>query len=159
MLLPDVGQRPTYDEYVIGHRRAAARQSPELAFTIPEVGQPYPSSSLPAQQVAVRVRQAYPERLAHFEDAVYRAMFTDLADVSAPEILRACARSAGVPEDGIEGAWADEAIADQVQAEHHAARDHGITGIPALWSSGRPPLVGAVPTAVMRQALIAMCSE
>lgn len=153
LLLPGVGERPVHDDYVIAHRRAAARQAPELGFAIPSPGQPYPRSSVPAQLVAQRVRAVAPERLEALEDALFRAVFVDLADVADPQVLRACARAAGVGEDEVDRALGDEALLDQAAREHDEALAHGITGIPALLLPGRTSVVGAVPVDTYRRAL------
>jgi 2-hydroxychromene-2-carboxylate isomerase len=128
LLLPGVGQRPAYDEYVIRHRVAAAQQAPELGFAIPTVGQPYPASSLPAQRVALHVQDRAPERLDGLEDALFRAMFVELADVARPEVLRACARAAGVPGEAVDHALADETLVQRALAEHEQARALGVGG-------------------------------
>ncbi len=153
LLLPGVGQRPVHDDYVIAHRRAAAQQAPELGFAIPRRGQPYPRSSLPAQLVAQRVQATDPQRVEALEDALFRSVFVDLADVADREVLRGCARAAGVDEDEVDAALGDEALVDQALREHEAALDHGISGIPALLLPGQPPIVGAVPTETYRAAL------
>jgi predicted DsbA family dithiol-disulfide isomerase len=153
LLLPGVGQRPVYDEYVIGHRRMAAGREPGLGFAIPELGAPYPRSSLPAQQLALHVQEAAPERLEALEDALFRSVFANLADVADPEVLRGCAREAGVDEGAVEIALADVELAERARREHLEAQRQGIRGIPALWVPGQPPLVGAVPAAEVRAAL------
>jgi predicted DsbA family dithiol-disulfide isomerase len=153
LLLPGVGQRPVYDEYVIGHRRAAAQREPDLGFALPTLGQPYPGSSLPPQQLALHVQATDPGSLDLLEDALYRAVFTDLEDVADPEVLRACARRAGVAELEVERALADQSLAAQARREHLEATAQGITGIPAVWIPGGAPLVGAVPIEAYRDAL------
>lgn len=142
-----------YDEYVIRHRRAAAEMAPELGFAIPRPGQPYPSSSLPAQRLALRVRDTAPERLDLLEDALFRAVFVELADVGDPDVLRACARAADVEEAAVDQALADPELAVRAHREHAEAVRRGIRGIPALVVPGRAPLVGAVPLEAYRDAL------
>lgn len=153
LLLPGEGQRPVYDDYVIAHRRAAAQQAPELGFALPRQGQPYPRSSLPAQLVAQRAQAIAPERVEALEDALFRAVFVDLADVADPTVLRACARAAGLEEGEVERALADEALVAQALREHEEAMHHGISGIPALLVPGRAPVVGAVPAETYRAAI------
>lgn len=154
LLLPGWGERPVHDDYVIAHRLAAARQAPELGFTIPRPGQPYPRSSVPAQLLALRVRAAAPDRLEALEDALFRAVFVDLADVADPAVLRACARAAGVSEGEVDLALGDEALLVQAAREHDEALARGITGVPALLIPGRAAVVGAVPVDTYRQALV-----
>lgn len=153
LLLPGVGERPVHDDYVISHRRAAARQAPELGFAIPPRGHPYPRSSVPPQLLAQHVQAALPERLEALEDALFRAVFVDLADVADPDVLRRAARAAGVPEAEVERALGDRSLRAQAVREHGEAFELGITGIPALLVPGQPPLVGAVPAETYRAAL------
>ncbi len=123
LLVARDGQRPFYDDYVIAHRVRAAQMLPQLGFAIPRPGMKYPSSSWNAQLLAMRVSDIFPERLDALEDAIFGAMFRELRDVSDPAVLRECARAGAVPE-----AEVDEAIAS-------------------------PPIMGAVPTDMYRQAL------
>lgn len=153
LLLPGVGQRPVYDDYVIGHRVHAAQQAPELGFAIPRPGQPYPSSSLPAQRLARLVQDEVPERIEPLEDALFRAAFVALADIGDADVLRGCARDAALDETLVDRALADESLVERVLAEHREAVALGIQGIPALHVPGRPPVTGAVPTFVLRRAL------
>ncbi len=153
LLLPGVGERPVHDDYVIAHRRAAARQAPELPFAIPRRGQPYPRSSLPAQLLAQRAQATAPAQLEALEDALFRAVFVDLADVADPEVLRGCARQAAVDADEVDRALGDPALVAQALREHEAALSHGINGIPALLIPGHTSISGAVPVETYREAL------
>lgn len=153
LLLPGVGQRPVYDDYVISHRRAARERAPDLGFAIPEPGHPYPQSSLPAQQLALRVEATHPDRLEALEEALFRAVFTDLADTADADVLRRCAVAAGIPETEVAAALADDALAASARRQHGEALERGINGIPALLVPGRAPFVGAVPSAACRAAL------
>ena len=153
LLLPGVGQRPAYDEYVIAHRIRAAQLMPELGFSIPTLGQPYPSSSLPPQLLALRVQDEHPQRLPALEDALFRAVFVALDDVADPTVLRRCAREAEVPEGEVDRALADPALPPRALREHEQAIERGITGIPAMLVPGQVPLVGAQPLEAYRSAL------
>ena len=153
LLLPGEGQRPVYDDYLIRHRLAAREREPGLGWTIPEPGLPYPRSSVPAQLLALRVQQRTPERLEALEDTLFRAVFVDLADVAAPEVLRRCCAKAGVDEAEVEAALADPALRAQALAEHQESQAYAIQGIPALLVPGTRPITGAVDTEVYRQAL------
>lgn len=157
LLLPGVGQRSVYDDYVIRHRIAAAQQAPELGLAIPERGQPYPSSSLPAQRLARLVQDEEPARVEALEDTLFRAAFVALADVGDAAILKDCARAADLDEALVDRALADESLVGRVLAEHREALALGIQGIPALHVPGRPPITGAVPTFVLRRALAPDC--
>lgn len=146
-------ERPVYDDYVISHRRAAARAAPELGFAIPERGHPYPRSSVPAQLLAQHVQAVSPERLEALEDALFRAVFVDLADVADRKVLRRAANAAGLAEGEVDRALGDRPLLEQVVREHEEALDRGVTGIPALVIPGQAPLVGALPVESYRAAL------
>jgi predicted DsbA family dithiol-disulfide isomerase len=153
LLLPRRGQREVYDDYLISHRRAAAKAAPDLGFAIPEPGKPYPASSLPAQRIAQRVQRTAPKRLEALEDEIFRAFFVRLEDISKPEVLVEAARAAGVAPAEVEAALADPAEEEGAFCEHREALEAGINGIPALVIPGIGPVVGAVPVEVYRQAL------
>jgi predicted DsbA family dithiol-disulfide isomerase len=153
LLLPGWEQRPTYDTYVISHRLAAKRAAPELPFAIPDVGHPYPKSSLPAQLVAMHVQKTVPGKLDVLEDGLYRAVFATLEDVADPAVLRRVAEKAGVAAREVDLALADPELKRQAMAEHIEAEEHGINGIPALLVPGHAPIVGAVPLDVYKDAL------
>lgn len=153
LLLPGEGQRPVYDDYVISHRIAAAQRAPTLGFTLPPRGHPYPRSSVPPQLLAQHVSQRFAQRMEALEDALFRAVFTELADVADPAVLRRCAAQAGVPEAEVDVALADAAGRARVFADHEEAMAQGIHGIPALLFAGVHPITGAVETAVYRRAI------
>jgi predicted DsbA family dithiol-disulfide isomerase len=147
------GQRPFYDDYVISHRVRAAKMLPELGFAIPEIGQKYPSSSWNAQLLAMRTAAVHADRLDGLEDALFGAMFRELRDISDPVVLRQCCRAAGVPEAEVDAAIQSERLRQRAMAEHEEGEAAGLTGIPALVISDLPPITGAVPADMYRQAI------
>ncbi len=153
LLVPREGQRPAYNEYVISHRVRAAQMLPELGFAIPKPGQKYPSSSWNPQLFAMRVADEFPERVDATEDALFGAMFRELRDISDPAVLRELARKVGVPEAEVDAAIRDAELRERARAQHLEGEDEGVTGIPALVIPGLPPITGAVPVDVYRQAL------
>lgn len=153
LLLPGWEQRPVYDAYVISHRLAAKRAAPELPFTIPEEGAPYPRSSLPAALLAQHVQRTAPAKLDALEEQLYRSVFERLEDVADRGVLARAAETAGLAASVVDAALADRELVTQAKAEHLEAEEHGITGIPALLVPGRGPIVGAVPLDVYREAL------
>jgi predicted DsbA family dithiol-disulfide isomerase len=152
LLVPREGQRTTHDEYIVSHRVRAQQMMPELAFAIPRIGQPYPKSSVPAQVVAAGIAEQHPDDLEAIEDAIFRAMFVELRDIATSDVLRDCARSAGVPEAIVYESLADPALRDRVFAEHAAGVEAGVSGIPALLVPGYAPVTGAIPLEALRQA-------
>ena len=153
LLVPRKGDREVYDDYIISHRRAAARAAPELGFAIPERGAPYPESSLPAQFLAQRVGRTAPERLEALEDQIFRAFFSRLEDISKREVLERAAAAAGVPPAEVGAALSDPAEKERAFREHREGHTGGIDGIPALLIPGARPIVGAVPAEVYREAI------
>jgi len=126
---------------------------PELGFAIPKPGQKYPSSSWNPQLFAMRVADSFPQRLEATEDALFGAMFRELRDISDPAVLRDVARKVEVPEVEVDAAIRDPQLRERARAEHLEGEEAGITGIPALVIPGLPPITGAVPVDVYRQAL------
>jgi predicted DsbA family dithiol-disulfide isomerase len=161
LLLPGEGQRPAYDDYVVSHRKRAAEMEPSLGFAIPEVGQPYPRSSLPAQAVAAAAFAEHPDRMDALEDALFKAMFAELRDISSPEVLAECVRQAGVPdpEAFVERGLGDDSFRETVFAEHEEALAEGVHGIPALVVPGYAPITGAVPLEPLRRAFQHLVEE
>lgn len=161
LLLPGEGQRPAYDDYVISHRKRAREMVPELGFALPEPGQPYPRSSVPAQAVAAAVTAEHPERMEALEAALFRAMFVELKDISSAEVLAACAAQAEVPgpEAFVERALGDDSFRETVFAEHEEALAEGVNGIPALVVPGYAPITGAVPLEPLRRAFLHLIEE
>jgi predicted DsbA family dithiol-disulfide isomerase len=153
LLVPRDGQRPFYDDYIISHRIRAAQMLPQLGFAIPQPGMKYPSSSWNAQLLAMRVSDVFPGRLDALEDAIFAAMFQELRDVSDPEVLRECARAAGVPEAEVDEAISSNALRERAATEHEEGEDAGLSGIPAVVIPDLPPITGAVPADMYRQAL------
>jgi predicted DsbA family dithiol-disulfide isomerase len=126
---------------------------PELGFAIPEPGQKYPSSSWNAQLLAMRVATVFADRLDALEDAIFAAMFRELRDVSEPAVLRECARAAGVPEAEVDAAIQSDELRERAMTEHEEGEEAGLSGIPALVIPDLPPITGAVPADMYRQAL------
>jgi predicted DsbA family dithiol-disulfide isomerase len=153
LLVPREGQRPAYDDYVISHRERAARMLPELGFAIPAPGQRYPSSSWNAQLFALRVADAHPDELAATEDALYGAMFRELRDISDPAVLRDVAWKVEVPQTEVDAAIRDPGLRERARREHREGEEAGVTGVPALVIPDLPPVTGAVPVEMYRQAL------
>ena len=139
--------------------RSSVREVPpreESCFAsraIPQPGMKYPSSSWNAQLLAMRVSDIFPERFEALEDALFGAMFRELRDVSDPTVLRECARGAGVPKAEVDEAIASNALRERASTEHEEGEEAGISGIPAVLIPDLPPITGAVPADMYRQAL------
>jgi predicted DsbA family dithiol-disulfide isomerase len=76
----------TFTEYHLAHRKRA-RELTGLPFDLPPVGAPYPSSSLPALEAAMWVRQRHPEQFDAFDLALFEAFFQRTEDISDSSVL------------------------------------------------------------------------
>jgi predicted DsbA family dithiol-disulfide isomerase len=141
---------------VISHRHAARRAAPDLPFAIPALGQPYPSSSFPAQILMTHVKTAAPGKLDALEEEIFRASFERLEDIGDPAVLLRAAEAVGLPAGDVDRALDDRALRTQVIAEHREGESRGVQGIPAVVVPGVEPITGAVPVEVYRAALLGL---
>jgi predicted DsbA family dithiol-disulfide isomerase len=86
-------------------------------------------------------------------ERLFRAQFTDAADVADREVLVACARDAGLPEAEARTVLEGQEFADAVREDEAAAQRLGIGGVPFFVLDGRFGLSGAQPPEVFRRAL------
>lgn len=151
-----------FTEYHRTHRRAAAAQADDAPpFDLPPVGAPYPASSLPALEAACWVRRHRPDRFPAFDLALYRAFFGATRDVGDAGVL------AGIAAEILGGNTGELAAALRagsmraaVLAEHREAVERwGIRGVPAVIVGDAAPVVGAVPYAHYRAAVLAELGE
>jgi predicted DsbA family dithiol-disulfide isomerase len=104
-----------------------------LPFTKPE-RLPNTRRALEAAEV---VRTRWAGRFAAFDDALFRGVFVDGADLADPAVLRARAADVGLPGDELEEALRDGAGASSVDASVAQARAAGVTATPAwLFETG-----------------------
>ena len=151
-----------FTEYHLTHRRAAASQEGDVpSFHLPAVGAPYPVSSLPALEAACWVRETLPDRFPAFDLALYRAFFWDTRDVGELEVLMAVATEAlGEAPVALREALRAGAMRPTVVAEHREAVERWhVRGIPAVMVGEGQPIVGAVPRAYYRAAVLAALGE
>ena len=145
----------TFTEYNRAHRLAAMTQEEDSpAFDMPEVGARYPSSSLPALEAAAWVREAHPERFWTFDLAVFEAFFGRTEDISHPQVLARIAASAGLDPSALDQALATGRFRPIVLREHAEATSQGFHNIPIILIPGHGPVVGAVPYADLRRAVL-----
>jgi predicted DsbA family dithiol-disulfide isomerase len=142
LLRPEEQER-TFTEYQLQHRRAA-RELTGLPFDLPEAGDRYPCSSLPALEAAEWVKRNHPDRFPAYDLALYDAFFRDTRDISAPEVLGALAADVGLDPAPLAEALRSRDCRDAVWADFETARRLGITSIPAV-QIGRARISGAVP--------------
>ena len=151
-----------FTEYHLTHRRAAAAQADDVPpFDLPPVGAPYPASSLPALEAACWVRRHRPDRFPAFDLALYRAFFGATRDVSDGGVLAdIAAEILGGNVGELAAALRAGSMRAVVVAEYREAVERwGIRGVPAVIVGDAAPLVGAVPYAHYRAAVLAALGE
>ena len=154
MLLPDDRADRTFRDYHRGHRQAAATQDDDAPrFQIPEAGDPYPRSSLPALEGATWVREAHPDRFRVFAMALFEAFFGGNEDISDLAVLGRVAEQCEMSAAALSEVIREQRYRGRVLAEHQEALGLGIRGIPAVVVPGRPPIVGAAPYFDLRGAV------
>jgi len=88
-----------------------------------------------------------------FHAALFSAYFSQGQDISDVELLVQLGREAGMNEDGLRSALADQQYANRlVQVQEEAAR-LGVTGVPAFFIGEKERIVGAQPIDVFRRTL------
>jgi predicted DsbA family dithiol-disulfide isomerase len=95
-----------------------------------------------AQELAVAADEA--GRTDAMHDALFRAYFVEGLDVSAPEVLTAAGRTAGLAPETIRFVIEDRGNEATVDAHWTRARSFGITGVPTFVAGGFG-VVGAQP--------------
>ena len=130
-------------------RPASESQSGE--FRVWESDEGPPTHSIPAHCVAKAAARVGPEAFERVHWRLLRAYFSENRDISRPETLRAIWRELELPEDAL--AAADEqAIHEQVIAEHNEAIEFGANGVPAVRLADNPTcIVGSQPIELYRR--------
>jgi len=141
-VLVEEGAYPGFTEYHLAHRRRA-RELTGLPYHLPEVGSPYPRSSLPSQEAAKWAQDRHPEQFDAFDLALYEAFFCETKDISDPAVLSQLAASIGLDGRELEEALARREYRSLVLAEYEDALQHGVRVIPTVFV-GDTPISGAV---------------
>jgi predicted DsbA family dithiol-disulfide isomerase len=87
-----------------------------------------------------------------FEERVYRAYFTEDANIGDPAVLQALAREVGLDPVAMEEALLSGRYALKLKSATLAAHERDVTGVPTFFI-GEFPLVGAQSLDVMRRVL------
>jgi protein disulfide-isomerase len=108
-----------------------------------------PSHSIPAHRVAKAAAEQGGFDALHAR--LLRAYFAESRDVSDEGTLRELWCEAGLPEAAFERAW-EEDVLSAVLADHDAALEAGVTGVPAVQLVGNDAvIVGAQPLELYRR--------
>lgn len=142
LLLPADEDR-SFTEYHLRHRRAA-RELTGMPFHLPDVGAPYPRSSLPALQAAAWVQEHHPDCFDAFDLSVYEAFFRETRDISDAAVLGDLAESLGLDPEGPARAVAEGGYRSRVFAQYEESVRAGVNGIPTVRIGGAQ-IAGAVP--------------
>ena len=120
-------------------------------FRVWETSEGPPSHSVPAQAAAKAARALGPDAFRALHPRLLHAYFAENRDISAPAVLEAVWREAGLPAEAFARAF-DPALAREVMAEHAEALELGVTGVPAVQLAGMDgALVGALPLETYRR--------
>jgi predicted DsbA family dithiol-disulfide isomerase len=151
VLRPDEGGGRRFTAYHLQHRAAATELS-GLPFDLPEVGAPYPRSSLPALEATEWVKRHHPEQFEAYDLALYEAFFRETRDISNLQLLVDLAERLGVDGAALRHALQSGECREAVWADHREALERGVTSIPTV-RIGDAVLRGAVPYEEYEKAL------
>ena len=110
-----------------------------------------PSHSVPPHVVAKAAARRGAEAFRRVHDALLRAYFAESRDVSDDATLRAVWSEAGLPPEAFDETG-DPALHRETLAEHAAALEDGVTGVPAVrLRDDTVIIVGAQPLETYRR--------
>jgi len=91
-------------------------------------------------------------------DALFRAYFVGVRDISKPAVLLDIVEHAGLSVDGAREVLERRSFKDAVDADWELSRRYGVTGVPTF-VAGRHGVVGAQPYEVLEQLVRKAASE
>jgi len=139
-----------FRHYTKGWLRVGAAED-GAEFRIWEGDEGPPSHSIPPHTVAKAAARLSPEAFDAVHHGLMDAYFLHSRDITTEANLRDIWLEAGLPEAAFEGSK-DPALAEEVVAEHRAALEAGVTGVPAMQLVGNPAvIVGFHPIALYRR--------
>ncbi len=154
ILVPEDRSDRTFTDYHRAHRHAASVQDTDSpAFQIPDAGDRYPGSSLPALEAATWAREAHPNLFPAFDLALFEAFFGRTEIISDPEVLVRIGASVALDPSAMQEALRAGSYRPIVLQEYLEAANQGIHGIPTILIPEETPIVGAVPYADLKQAV------
>ena len=134
-------------------RPAAEPDSP--TFRVWETSEGPPSHSIPAHLVAKLARRVSEDSFDRMHARLLTAYFEDNRDISSPAVLRELWDEQELPAEGFEilaDPETEQALVQQIVAEHNEALEVSITGVPAVRVAGHDAFVmGAQPMDVYRR--------
>ncbi len=86
-------------------------------------------------------------------ETVFRAYFTEGADLGEPGVLADCAAAAGLDRQAVLGFLRGDALEAEVRSADREARDAGVNGVPSFFLDGYGLFSGALPADKMVAAL------
>jgi predicted DsbA family dithiol-disulfide isomerase len=125
----------------------------ELGLTYTR-GRTWSSNSLLALEAGEFAREhESPEVAWAFHRAVFKAYFTDLADISKMDVLVEAARATGVDADAMRQALETRSYEHQVMDGLRWSREAGVTAVPTFIIDDQYGVVGAQPYEVLDKVL------
>lgn len=117
-------------------------------------GRQWTSNSLLAHEASEFITENEPHEVAWaFHRAMFKAYFTNLADVAKPDLLLEVAAASGVSVDPLRTALEDRSYQQQVMDGLRWAHQIGVTAVPTFVFDDEYGLVGAQDLAVMEQMM------
>ncbi len=85
-------------------------------------------------------------------EAVFHSYFLNGGDIGDDAVLLGCAAAGGMDPDMVTAFLATEEGLPEIQAQEHAARSAGVSGVPSFFLEGHSLFSGAMPAEQMAQA-------
>ena len=147
---PAPRDRDVFVRYTRSWERPAAEPDAPR-FRVWEGDEGPPTHSVPPHAAAKAAARLGPAAFRALHGRLLRAYFAESRDITRTETLRALWADCGLDPAAGEAASDGELVAE-VQADHAAALERGITGVPAVAVAGREGWVlGAQPLAIYRR--------
>ena len=123
-------EAPLKGEYSLMDFARSAREH-DLDFSHPSR---FPVGAVAAKRAVMHVRgdEAISDRTGDLVHAIYRAYYTDDADIRDPETVVGLAARIGLDRDAIAAALEDPAVKDALRREVESALERGVFGSPTM---------------------------
>jgi predicted DsbA family dithiol-disulfide isomerase len=102
------------------------------------------SNTFDAHRLTKLAGSISPEKADALADALFKANFSEGAELADHETLLSAARSAGLEEDAVKALLASDDYADRVRADEEQAHQYGVTGVPYFVINGEYAIPGAL---------------